>query len=164
MSPPDPSINHNTARDAHHEGSAKWFIHGDTFQRWKTETGSLLWVHGKRALILFLSSLLELSACFTAGSGKSILSCVSLHLVSFCKLLTYPPSSSIIEDITNHARRDWDLMPSILTLRTSQRRMLAARSLHSLYNSPPRPMLTLKSSLPCTRNTMLGPSNLATMR
>ena len=37
--------------------------------------------------------------------------------------------------------------------------MLAACSLHSLYNSPPSQMLTLKSSLPCTRNTMLGPDD-----
>ncbi|KAH9961507.1 hypothetical protein BC827DRAFT_1341818 [Russula dissimulans] len=56
LSPSDPSINHNTARDVHHEGSAKWFIHGNTFQQWKMEMGSLLWVSGK------------------PGSGKSILS------------------------------------------------------------------------------------------
>ncbi|KAH9966534.1 hypothetical protein BC827DRAFT_1152961 [Russula dissimulans] len=45
-----------TARNAYHEGSAKWFIHGNTFQRWKMGTGSLLWIYGK------------------PGSGKSILS------------------------------------------------------------------------------------------
>ncbi|KAH9956096.1 hypothetical protein BC827DRAFT_1386158, partial [Russula dissimulans] len=56
LSPPDPSINHNTARNTHHEGSAKWFIRGNTFQGWKTGTGSLLWIYGK------------------PGSGKSILS------------------------------------------------------------------------------------------
>src|SRR5712672_1508636 len=77
LSPLDPSINHNTAKDAHHEGSAKWFIHGNTFQRWKVGTGSLLWVHGKRTHIP-LSSLHELRPFLTAGSGKSILSCVSL--------------------------------------------------------------------------------------
>jgi len=48
--------------------------------------GSLLWVHGKRTLIPLLSSLLELRPNFTAGSGKSILSCVSLHFVT---LLNY---------------------------------------------------------------------------
>ncbi|KAH9957806.1 hypothetical protein BC827DRAFT_1385427, partial [Russula dissimulans] len=56
LSPPDPSINHNMARNAHHNGSAEWFIHGNTFSQWKTGTGSLIWVYGK------------------PGSGKTILS------------------------------------------------------------------------------------------
>ncbi|KAH9966341.1 hypothetical protein BGW80DRAFT_734307 [Lactifluus volemus] len=45
LSPPDPSVNDNLARDAHHEGTAEWFIQGDTFQEWK-QTGSLLWIRG----------------------------------------------------------------------------------------------------------------------
>ena len=49
LSPPDPSKNHNIARKAHHEGSAEWFVHGNTFSEWKWKTGSLLWIHGKRA-------------------------------------------------------------------------------------------------------------------
>ena len=48
LSPPDPSKNYNIARKAHHEGSAKWFVHGDIFYEWKRATGSLLWIHGKR--------------------------------------------------------------------------------------------------------------------
>ena len=49
LSPPDPSKNYNIARKAHHEGSAEWFVHGNTFSEWKRTTGSLLWIHGKRA-------------------------------------------------------------------------------------------------------------------
>ena len=49
LSPPDPSKNYNIARDAHHEGSAEWFVHGNTFSEWKWATGSLLWICGKRA-------------------------------------------------------------------------------------------------------------------
>ncbi|KAH9966342.1 hypothetical protein BGW80DRAFT_734349 [Lactifluus volemus] len=45
LSPPDPSVNDNLARGAHHEGTAEWFIRGDTFQEWK-KTGSLLWIRG----------------------------------------------------------------------------------------------------------------------
>ncbi|KAH9969645.1 hypothetical protein BC827DRAFT_20964 [Russula dissimulans] len=56
LSPPDPSINHNMARNARHKGTAEWFIHGSTFSQWKMGTGSLLLVHGK------------------PGSGKTILS------------------------------------------------------------------------------------------
>ncbi|KAH9964749.1 hypothetical protein BJV74DRAFT_302368 [Russula compacta] len=55
LSPPDPSINYNTASDAHHEGTATWFTESTTFTDWKA-SGSLLWIHGK------------------PGSGKSVLS------------------------------------------------------------------------------------------
>jgi hypothetical protein len=51
LSPPDPSTNHNIARKAYHSGTATWFIEGNTFRQWKS-TGSLLWIHGKRALHL----------------------------------------------------------------------------------------------------------------
>ncbi|KAH9988610.1 hypothetical protein BJV77DRAFT_732029 [Russula vinacea] len=54
LSPPDPSINHNVACKAHHNGTAQWFFQGSIFNQWKS-TGSFLWVHGK------------------PGSGKSIL-------------------------------------------------------------------------------------------
>ncbi|KAH9037510.1 hypothetical protein EDB85DRAFT_609184 [Lactarius pseudohatsudake] len=56
IAPPDPSVNYNTASDAHHEGTAAWCTTGSSFADWKA-SGSLLWVHGK------------------PGSGKSILRC-----------------------------------------------------------------------------------------
>jgi len=54
LTPPDPSTNHNIACEAHHNGTAQWFIQGSTFSEWKA-LGSLLWIHGM------------------PGSGKSIL-------------------------------------------------------------------------------------------
>jgi len=54
LSPADPSINHNIACKAHHNGTAEWFFQGSIFNHWKS-TGPFLWVHGK------------------PGSGKSIL-------------------------------------------------------------------------------------------
>jgi len=53
LSPPDPSINLNTASDTRHEGSAAWFLQSNTFNDRKS-SGSFLWIHGK------------------AGSGKSV--------------------------------------------------------------------------------------------
>jgi archaellum component FlaC len=47
LSPPDPSTNHNIACDTHHKKTAAWFFQGRIYQEWK-ETGSLLWIHGKR--------------------------------------------------------------------------------------------------------------------
>ncbi|KAH9969235.1 hypothetical protein BJV74DRAFT_799388 [Russula compacta] len=46
LSPPDPSINHNIAREAHLDGSAAWFMQGRIFEEWKSK-GSLLWIYGK---------------------------------------------------------------------------------------------------------------------
>ncbi|KAI0301677.1 hypothetical protein B0F90DRAFT_1840328, partial [Multifurca ochricompacta] len=67
LSPPDPSINHNIARGAHHTGTASWFFQGTIFNNWKS-SASLLWVHGK------------------PGSGKSILcSTIVQDIESICK-------------------------------------------------------------------------------
>ncbi|KAH9026549.1 hypothetical protein EDB84DRAFT_337595 [Lactarius hengduanensis] len=54
FSPPDPSTNYNIACDAHHEGTAAWFLESMIFKDWMS-IGSLLWIHGK------------------PGSGKSVL-------------------------------------------------------------------------------------------
>ncbi|KAH9999678.1 hypothetical protein BJV74DRAFT_166914 [Russula compacta] len=54
LCPPNSSINHNTACETQHSGTASWFIRGDTFQQWK-KNGSLLWMRGN------------------LGAGKSIL-------------------------------------------------------------------------------------------
>ncbi|SRR6266436_8337973 len=51
--PPDPSINHNIARKAHHEGTASWFYQGGVFGDWKSSS-SLLWVNGKRSSLFRL--------------------------------------------------------------------------------------------------------------
>ena len=50
LSPPDPSVNYYTARDTHHKGTTTWFTGGSTFRDWK-ESGSLLWIHGKRMFL-----------------------------------------------------------------------------------------------------------------
>jgi hypothetical protein len=60
LSPPDPSINFNTARKAYHDGTATWFTQGVIFKRWKAlGSESLLWVHGKRTV--FYLKLLDFS-------------------------------------------------------------------------------------------------------
>ena len=74
LAPPNPSINHNTARATQHDGTAEWFISGSTFDEWKTD-GSLLWIRGNRMLIRPFHTFMianRLSG-FLAGSGKSIL-------------------------------------------------------------------------------------------
>ena len=56
LSPPDPWKNHNIACKSRHGGSAAWFLEDNKYLEWKTSEGrgSLLWVHGKRPLTLFM--------------------------------------------------------------------------------------------------------------
>jgi hypothetical protein len=51
LSPPDPSTNHNIARNAQHEGTSTWFFEGRIYKEWMANP-SLLWIHGKRAFLL----------------------------------------------------------------------------------------------------------------
>src|SRR5579863_1449826 len=82
LSPPDPSINHNTVHSSQHEGTATWFFQGGIYSEWKS-TGSLLWIHGKR-MSLFSSSILP-----------SIDSCLHSRLWQECPLVRgFSPYSS----------------------------------------------------------------------
>jgi hypothetical protein len=75
FSPPDPWKNHNIARRSRHNGTADWFIQGDTFSEWKLSgPSSLLWVHGKRELPPNVFYFVELMVTpSVAGAGKSVL-------------------------------------------------------------------------------------------
>ena len=53
LSAPDPWVNHNIAREAHHLGTATWFTQGVTMNNWKSN-GSLMWIHGLRSYISFV--------------------------------------------------------------------------------------------------------------
>ncbi|QIW96305.1 hypothetical protein AMS68_001823 [Peltaster fructicola] len=55
LSPPNPSINHMTAREHHEPGTCAWLLRHDVYRRWKSGGSRHLWLHGK------------------AGCGKSIL-------------------------------------------------------------------------------------------
>jgi hypothetical protein len=70
LSPPDPSINQNIAHEAHHVGTAAWFIEGATYDEWK-KTGSLLWIHGKRTISHIVPALAtDSDLLFFSGIGQ----------------------------------------------------------------------------------------------
>jgi hypothetical protein len=72
LSSPDPSTNHNTARNVQHEVKPTWFFDGGIYQEWKSSP--LLWIHGKRTSPLPSATLCtSRHPVFIAGSGKSIL-------------------------------------------------------------------------------------------
>ncbi|KAH9012705.1 hypothetical protein EDB84DRAFT_929423 [Lactarius hengduanensis] len=66
LTPPDPSTNHTNACSTQHDCTAAWVFDDDIFKEWESsQSGSLLWIHGK------------------AGSGKSILcSAIVQHLIT----------------------------------------------------------------------------------
>ncbi|KAH9055790.1 ankyrin repeat-containing domain protein [Lactarius deliciosus] len=66
LTPPDPSTNHSNACSTLHDCTAAWVFDDDIFKDWESsQSGSLLWIHGK------------------AGSGKSILcSAIVQHLIT----------------------------------------------------------------------------------
>ncbi|KAH8999655.1 hypothetical protein EDB86DRAFT_651687 [Lactarius hatsudake] len=66
LTPPDPSTNHINACSTQHDCTAAWVFDDDIFKEWESsQSGSLLWIHGK------------------AGSGKSILcSAIVQHLIT----------------------------------------------------------------------------------
>jgi hypothetical protein len=72
LSPPDPSTNHNEAREVHQKVTPEWFLEGPIYNKWKAK-GSPLWAHGNRTIFI-LSPLRSLIVTgFVAGSGKSVL-------------------------------------------------------------------------------------------
>ena len=85
LSPPDPWKNHSVARESHLEGTATWFVGGNTFSEWKSSgPSSLLWIHGKRELPpgTYLFAEIDGFPPFVAGCGKSVLWYVRLPLFS----------------------------------------------------------------------------------
>jgi len=61
---PDPWINHNLARKAHHRGTSTWFIQNDIYEQWKSNS-SVMWIHGFRMCIFFWCLSLFLMISFT---------------------------------------------------------------------------------------------------
>jgi hypothetical protein len=69
LSPPDPSVNYNTASDARHEGTSLWFIACGAFKDWK-QSNSLLWIYGKRTFPRPSSSLWLMVLYFYSRFGE----------------------------------------------------------------------------------------------
>ncbi|KAI3549149.1 pfs domain-containing protein [Colletotrichum filicis] len=47
LSPPEPSIDHNTACGLHHGDTGKWFLEGPEYLDWKAKPHSSLWLHSR---------------------------------------------------------------------------------------------------------------------
>ncbi|KAH9967018.1 hypothetical protein BJV74DRAFT_968858 [Russula compacta] len=87
LSPPDPSINHNTACKTQHDGTAMWFIQGSTFRDWKKD-GTLLWIRGR------------------PGAGKSILCSAVIEDIKNMREVTAALVAYYYFDFKDASKRD----------------------------------------------------------
>ncbi|KAI9434710.1 hypothetical protein H4582DRAFT_1855810 [Lactarius indigo] len=116
ISPPDPSINYNTACGAHHEGTATWLTRGDAFNRWRAD-GCLLWVHGK------------------PGSGKSILSSVIIQDIEDVCKAGFASMAYFYFDFKDTAKQDSRALLSSLLIQLSHQSDVYCDILHDLYSA-----------------------------
>ncbi|KAI9432201.1 hypothetical protein H4582DRAFT_1821458, partial [Lactarius indigo] len=127
ISPPDPSINYNTACSAHHEGTAAWLTQGDAFKAWTT-SGCLLWIHGKRS---FLSDFLRLFSGSTELSSSSV---IIRDLEVVCKA-GFALTAYFYFDFKDTAKQDSRTLLSSLLVQLSHRSDVCCDILHTLYTA-----------------------------
>lgn len=46
LNPPNPSTNHNNARDKHHENTGQWLLGDERYVTWKQQANSFMWING----------------------------------------------------------------------------------------------------------------------
>ncbi|KAH9012857.1 hypothetical protein EDB83DRAFT_2233557 [Lactarius deliciosus] len=135
IAPPDPSVNYNTASDAHQEGTAAWCTEGITLANWKT-SGALLWVYGK------------------PGSGKSILSSV---IIRHIKSMSNAFLAYFYFDFKDTTKQDSRALLSSLLVQLSDQSDMFCGSLSSLYSAHKRgsEQPTVDSLAQCLRDTLM---------
>lgn len=73
----DTSSNYNAAQKVQLPGTGSWFMGGSEFSQWKAHSGLVLWLEGSRTSSNIVTAVIHvLSLCLTAGSGKTVLSCI----------------------------------------------------------------------------------------
>jgi hypothetical protein len=46
LNAPDPSTNHNSARDKHLPGTGQWLLQKKEYVKWKKQANSFMWING----------------------------------------------------------------------------------------------------------------------
>ncbi|KAI9447180.1 hypothetical protein BJY52DRAFT_1177107 [Lactarius psammicola] len=141
ITPPDPSVNYNTASGSHHDGTAAWCTKGITLADWKT-SGSLLWIHGK------------------PGSGKSILSSVIIRDIKSTSDAGLAFLAYFYFDFKDTAKQDSRALLSSLLVQLSDQSDIFCDALFSLYSAHNRgsEQPTVDSLAQCLKDmlTMIG--------
>jgi hypothetical protein len=69
FSPQDQAVKYDIARGLYLEGTATWLFEVGVFKEWEL-IGSLLWIHGRRTLLLIFTSQPLIVPRFRSGLGK----------------------------------------------------------------------------------------------
>ncbi|KAL8948729.1 MAG: hypothetical protein Q9222_005111 [Ikaeria aurantiellina] len=117
LSAPDPSINHNAARDKFHRSTGEWFLRGQQYASWKVNPNSIFWLHGM------------------TGCGKTILASTIIDdLSGHCKqdgcALAY-----YYFDFSNSNQQDYGLMLRSLLKQLARQLLTSTTLLDELYGS-----------------------------
>jgi hypothetical protein len=98
LSPPDPSTNYNIGLRDLHKKTATWFLEGGIFQEWHL-TGSLLWIHGKRAFLHCVVGMSLTTPTIHSRFGEEHPLVCDFYGLSLYDRLTFLTSSAIIRRI-----------------------------------------------------------------
>ena len=160
LSAPDPWVNQNIARKAHHRDTATWFTQGEIFKDWKSE-GSLMWIHGLHSHISFLFLAIADILRYGQLDPEKVSFGMSNQMIFF-GALTLSPSSSVIEDITDLCQTGLATLAFFTLISgTSANRMREAYCLLSSPNSVTDPINSLKLSPPSIQPTAMAPDSPA---
>ena len=53
LNAPDPSANHNSAREKHHKDTCQWILQDQRYANWKQQANSFMWINGNCELCLY---------------------------------------------------------------------------------------------------------------
>lgn len=115
LSPPNPSTNHNAAKEKHLEGTGQWFLESNEFLTWIASPNSALWLHG------------------IPGCGKTILSSTiiqHLHHIAEKKDLVY-----FFFDFSDTSKQTFDKMIRSLIFQLACLQGAAKENLDNLYQN-----------------------------
>ncbi|KFY94925.1 hypothetical protein V498_03651 [Pseudogymnoascus sp. VKM F-4517 (FW-2822)] len=118
LSPPDPSVNHQKWCKQRQEDTGLWFLNSEEYGKWKTDTASIIWLHG------------------IPGCGKTILSSTIIEdVVRHCisdpgKVVAY-----FYFDFKDVQKQSTELMVRSLICQLSEKCVQIPASLELLFSS-----------------------------
>ncbi|KAK3670456.1 hypothetical protein LTR78_009697 [Recurvomyces mirabilis] len=127
LSPPDPSLNHNAARNKHEQDTGRWLLESGEYKQWKTSRANLLWLYGK------------------AGCGKTVLcSTVIEDLRAYCGQTPSIAIASFYFSFADKQKQSYTALLSSLIIQLCHSQVPYER-LQQLYDGiyPEKPSQTL---------------------
>jgi hypothetical protein len=118
LSTPDPSTNYHKAHKQRQVDTGLWLLESATFQRWKENAASRLWLYG------------------IPGCGKTILSSTVIeHLLQHCQYDTNMVTAYFYFDFNDAQKQDPELMLRSLLRQLLQRLVTIPKGADALFSS-----------------------------